>query len=79
MSRKRVSIKDLATLADVSAPTVSRALRGEGRMSEDTRERITQLAREHGYMPSLVARGLVMRRSHCIGLVVPQFADPFHS
>ncbi|MFN8446613.1 MAG: LacI family DNA-binding transcriptional regulator [Caldilineaceae bacterium] len=79
MQRKRVSIKDLASLADVSAPTVSRALRGEGRMSDDTRERIVQLAREHGYMPSLVARGLVMRRSYCIGLVVPQFADPFHS
>lgn len=79
MPRKRVSIKDLAALADVSAPTVSRALRGEGRMSDATRERISQLAREHGYTPSLVARGLVTRRSYCIGLVVPQFADPFHS
>ncbi len=79
MSRKRFSIKDIAQLADVSAPTVSRALRGEGRMSEETRARIVQIAQEQGYTPSLVARGLVLQRSFCIGLVVPQFADPFHS
>lgn len=77
--KKRVSIKDIARLAGVSSPTVSRALHGRGRVSDATRERITKLADEVGYTPSLVARGLVMQRSYCVGLIVPQFADPFQS
>lgn len=79
MTKKRVSIKDIARLAGVSSPTVSRALHGRGRISDATRERITKLADEVGYMPSLVARGLVTQRSYCVGLIVPQFADPFQS
>ncbi len=77
--QKRISIKDLARQAGVSVPTVSRALRGSGRVSEATRQRILQLATEVGYTPSLVARGLVTQRSYCVGLVVTMFADPFHS
>lgn len=79
MSKKRVSIKDIARLAGVSSPTVSRALHGRGRISELTRTRIVELADQLGYTPSLMARGLVTQRSYCVGLVVPTFADPFHS
>lgn len=78
MKRRRVSIKDIALAAGVSHPTVSRALRNQGRMSEATRTRIVALAEEMGYTPSLVARGLVTRRSHTVGFVVANFADPFH-
>lgn len=77
--KHRVSIKDIAEVAGVSAPTVSRALQGNGRMSETTRHHILTVAQQLGYTPSLVARGLVTQRSHCIGLVVTTFADPFHS
>ncbi|MBX2998848.1 MAG: LacI family DNA-binding transcriptional regulator [Caldilineaceae bacterium] len=79
MNRKRVSIKDIAALAGVSHPTVSRALRGEGRISDETRSRIMSIAQEIGYMPNLVARGLVMQRTNSIGLVVTNIGDPFHS
>ncbi|NJN84893.1 MAG: LacI family transcriptional regulator [Caldilineaceae bacterium] len=78
-TKKRISIKDIADAAGVSHPTVSRALRGEGRMSGQTRSRIVALAQEMGYTPSLVARGLVTQRSHSVGLVVTSFVDPFHS
>lgn len=79
MAKKRVSIKDIAEIVGVSHPTVSRALRGQGRMSDETRERILAVAQEVGYTPSLMARGLVMQRSFCVGLLLPIFSDPFHS
>lgn len=78
MAKKRVSIKDIADAAGVSHPTVSRALRGTGRMRATTRTRIVALAQEMGYTPSLIGRGLVTQRSMSIGLVVANFADPFH-
>lgn len=79
MAKKRVSIKDIAEAAGVSHPTVSRALRGQGRMSDTTRTRILTLAEEMGYTPNLIARGLVMQRTNSIGLVVTNIGDPFHS
>src|SRR5687767_3296795 len=63
LAKRRVSIKDIAYATGVSHPTVSRALRGEGRISVDTRNRILATARTMGYSPSLVARGLVTQRS----------------
>jgi len=79
MIKKRVSIKDIAEIVGVSHPTVSRALSGRGRMSEATREKIIAVASEIGYTPSLVARGLVTKRSFCIGLIVPTFVNQFNS
>ena len=79
VAKKRVSIKDIAQLAGVSHPTVSRALRGEGRMAEETRTRIRAIAREMGYTPSMIARGLVSQRSYTVGLVINNLADPFNS
>ena len=77
--RSHVSIKDIAQAAGVSHSTVSRALKGTGRMAPATRERIRRIAQELGYTPSLVARSLVTQRTHTLGLVVTTIADPFHT
>ncbi len=74
---KRVSIKDIAELAGVSHSTVSRALHGRGRMSEETRSRILALASDVGYTPDALARSLVSGDTHTVGVVVTSIADPF--
>ncbi|WP_240947462.1 LacI family DNA-binding transcriptional regulator [Bifidobacterium oedipodis] len=51
-------IKDVARLAGVSVPTVSRYLNGTARVSDDKRERIAQAIELLGYKPSFVARAL---------------------
>lgn len=73
------SIKDIARLARVSHPTVSRALQNSPLVHPRTAERIRKIAVESGYRPSAVARGLLTQRTRNIGLVVTSIADPFTS
>ena len=76
---RRPSIKDIARLARVTHPTVSRALRNSPLVNPRTAERIRKIASEAGYQASAVARGLVMRQTRTVGLVVTTIADPFIS
>jgi DNA-binding LacI/PurR family transcriptional regulator len=81
--RKRIarqpSIKDIAKLAKVSHPTVSRALQNSPLVNPRTAEKIRKIANDAGYRASAVARGLVTRRTQTIGLAVTTVADPFTS
>lgn len=76
---KHVTIKDIAKVADVSYATVSRALCGSPEIGEDTRERILKLCKEMGYTTNYVARSMVMRQTHLLGLVVAHIDNPFMS
>jgi DNA-binding LacI/PurR family transcriptional regulator len=76
---RQPSIKDIARLAQVSHPTVSRALQNSPLVNPQTAEKIRKIAEEAGYRASAVARGLVTRRTRTIGLVVTTVADPFAS
>jgi DNA-binding LacI/PurR family transcriptional regulator len=76
---RQPSIKDIARLAKVSHPTVSRALQNSPLVNAQTAAKIRRIADEAGYRASAVARGLVTRRTRTIGLVVTTVADPFAS
>ncbi len=71
------SIKDIARAAGVSHSTVSRALANSPLLPEGTRRRIQRIAARAGYTPNAIARGLVMRRTHAVGVVVTTIEDPF--
>ena len=71
------SIKDIASIANVSHSTVSRALRNSPLVGIETAERIRKVADEQGYTVSAVARSLVTKRTYTIGVVVTDVADPF--
>ncbi len=74
-----VSMKDVAQAAGVTEGTVSRALADSPRVNSDTRLRIQQIAREMGYVPSAIARGLAVRRTNTLGVMISDFGDPFIS
>ncbi|MGW4897279.1 LacI family DNA-binding transcriptional regulator [Kitasatospora sp. NPDC004240] len=66
----RVTIRDVAARAGVSAGAVSLALNDRPGVSEETRRRITEAARELGWTPSRTARSLAGGGVHTIGLAV---------
>lgn len=68
----RVTISDIAARAGVSKTAVSFAFNVPGRLAKETSERILEVARQMGYMPNPIARSLNTRRTHAIGLIVPQ-------
>ncbi|MFN8443204.1 MAG: LacI family DNA-binding transcriptional regulator [Caldilineaceae bacterium] len=72
-----ITLRDVARKAGVSVKTVSRVVNNQGEISEETRQRISEVIREMGYRPNLVARGLVTQRTHTLGLVVPDITNPF--
>lgn len=72
-----VTLKDIAERAGVSRSTVSRALNGQGRMKEATRNYIKSIAAEMGYMPNFLAQSLHETTTKMIGVVITAVSDPF--
>lgn len=65
-----VTAKELAQMCGVSRMTVHRALTDTGRINPQTKEMILAKAKECGYRPDLLARGLVKGQTFYIGVVV---------
>ncbi len=72
-----VTIKDVAREAGVSIGTASQAMRGSPTVREETRRRVLAVATRLRYQPSALARGLVTRRTHTVGLLISDIANPF--
>lgn len=68
VSRLSVTIKDIAKVAGVAHSTVSRALNDSKSISDETKARIREIAKELGYTPNVSARSLVLDKSYNIGL-----------
>lgn len=71
------TIDDVASLADVSISTVSRALTRPDMVAESTRERVLAAAQAIGYLHNPSARALATGRTGLLGLTVPTLANPY--
>lgn len=79
----RVTISDIAARAGISKGAVSYALNGRPGVSEQTRRRVEEIARELDWSPSQTARKLAGSRSNAVGLVLARPArllgtEPFY-
>ncbi len=72
-----VTIKDIAKKLNLSYSTVSRALNSSSLVNEKTMKRIQEEARKMGYTPNALARGLVLKKSGIIGMIIPDITNPF--
>lgn len=74
-----VTIKDIALRARVSVATVSRALNGHDNVTAAARAKVLKVAEEMRYQPHHAARSLSSRRTHTVGVVLPDFEGEFFS
>lgn len=72
-----VRLKDIARDLGVSVVTVSKVLRGNTDISDETRKRVLKRMKELNYQPNMMARGLASGRTYTVGLVVPDLVHPF--
>jgi LacI family transcriptional regulator len=70
-SSRRVTIREIADLAGVSIATVSRVVNDRDDVSEETRELVQRVIREHGYVANRSARNLSAGRTGLVGVLVP--------
>ena len=84
MSKKVITMDDVARLANVSKPTVSRALGGNPNVNAETREKILSIAREHGYAVNSNAKKLRQKHTDTVAVMLDfsshrqhRITDPF--
>ncbi|MBZ9769384.1 substrate-binding domain-containing protein [Mesorhizobium sp. CA6] len=66
-----MNLKQLSHMLSLSQTTVSRALNGYPEVNEETRRRVVDAAKRHGYRPNPSARRLATGKSGMIGYVLP--------
>jgi LacI family transcriptional regulator len=74
---KAASIYDVAREARVSVFTVSAVVNHKSHVGKKLRERVEAAIRKLNYRPNLLARGLAKQKTHTIGMIVPDIANPF--
>ncbi len=76
---KSITIRQVAQAAGVSLATASRALNNaDYPMNIQVRQRVLETAQRLGYVPNLMARALRQDSVRDIGLVIPNFSNPFY-
>ncbi|MGM0125511.1 LacI family sugar-binding transcriptional regulator [Enterococcus sp. AZ194] len=73
-----VGIKDIAKEAGVSISTVSYALNGSSKVTEETRERIKAIAEKLDYVPNMAARTLKRQHTNIIGVYLADYGGSFY-
>ncbi|WP_040309300.1 LacI family DNA-binding transcriptional regulator [Asticcacaulis biprosthecium] len=74
---RRVTLKDVARAADVSLASASYAINGTGSLGDAVRAHVLRTAESLGYRRNLSARAVRTGKTGAIGLVVPDFTNPF--
>src|SRR5215468_6883688 len=75
--RVPATIRDVARASGVHISTVSRSFSAPQLVNPETRSKVLETAEKLGYRPNRAARALITGRTHNIGLIVADIANPF--
>ncbi len=70
-----LTLRDVSEASGVSEMTVSRVLRNRGDVSETTRERVLEKAKELGYVPNKIAGALASQRVNLVAVIIPSMSN----
>jgi DNA-binding LacI/PurR family transcriptional regulator len=70
-------IINIARLANVSKSTVSRVITNKGYVKSETRTKIEKVMKDLNFRPNIFAKGMRTNRSYSIGILFPDFSNPF--
>ncbi len=73
--KSKVTVSDVARLAQVSDSTVSRIMRNHGLIADATRVRVMEAVRALGYVPNRIAGSLASLDSQLVGVVIPSLSN----
>jgi DNA-binding LacI/PurR family transcriptional regulator len=76
---KPLSVIEIARLANTSKSTVSRVLRNQPRVAPETRKRVQEIIKAHGFRPNVMARGLTGARTGMIAILCRWMESDFAS
>jgi len=74
---KKLTVKEIAKMAEVSVTAVSFVLNNKPGVSDETRKRVQKIIDETGFRPNLNSKKLLMNKSFNICLMVNAFSSPF--
>ncbi len=74
----KITIKDIAKMADVSTATVSKILNKKDKnISDTTRNKVLEIIDRYNYVPNRVASSLVTKKTNTLSLIIPDIVNPF--
>lgn len=76
---KEITIYDIAKELSLSASTVSRALKNNPIINEETRKKVQKFAQEAGYRSNTFASNLRTQKTNTIGVIIPKLDSSFMS
>lgn len=74
---KKISIKEIAEICNVSVATISRVINHKGGYSKETKEKVLKLIAESEYRQNMNAKSLRTNKSQTIGIIVPDISNEF--
>lgn len=79
MIKHQTTIKDIARKLRISVSTVSRALRNLPDVNAETKKDVLEMAEKLNYEPNYIAKSLINKKTHVIGVIVPLIASSVFS
>ena len=70
-----LTLRDVSEASGVSEMTVSRVLRNRGDVSEATRKKVLEAAKELGYVPNKIAGALASQRVNLVAVIIPSMRN----
>lgn len=77
MAKSEATIRDIARILGISKSTVSRALNNHYDVSQETAQKVRELAAKIDYHPNLLAQHLKLQRTNTIGVIIPETVNRF--